>query len=87
MSNLFIFDLVDSCLISAKFFDDEFYNNAFYAKLGGVPAWEMNALELEFLHLVRMIYINIYFVFHFILSTSNYNLTILFFSISIFFLD
>jgi len=45
--------LITSVLVSAKFFDDEFYNNAFYAKLGGVPAWEMNSLEMEFLHLVN----------------------------------
>lgn len=45
--------LITSVLVAAKFFDDEFYNNAFYAKLGGVPAWEMNSLELEFLHLVN----------------------------------
>lgn len=45
--------LLTSVLIAAKFFDDEFFNNAFYSKLGGVPAWEMNTLELEFLHLVN----------------------------------
>jgi hypothetical protein len=36
-------------LIAAKFLDDFFYNNAFYAKLGGISTQEMNALELEFL--------------------------------------
>lgn len=45
--------LITSVLISAKFFDDEFFNNAFFAKLGGVSIWEMNSLELEFLHLVN----------------------------------
>lgn len=34
---------------AAKFFDDQYYNNAYYAKVGGVPCIEMNALEVEFL--------------------------------------
>merc|ERR1711974_205017 len=34
---------------AAKFFDDQYYNNAYYAKVGGVPCMEMNALEVEFL--------------------------------------
>ena len=41
-----------SLMLAAKFFDDLFYNNAFYAKLGGVSPGEMNALELELLHLL-----------------------------------
>jgi hypothetical protein len=40
-------------MLAAKFFDDLFYNNAFYAKLGGVAPLEMNALELEFLQLLN----------------------------------
>ena len=40
-------------MLSAKFFDDYFYNNAFYAKLGGVASIEMNSLELEFLQLLN----------------------------------
>jgi hypothetical protein len=34
-------------MAAAKFFDDSYYNNAFYAKVGGVPAWEINALEVS----------------------------------------
>lgn len=41
--------LIASVLISLKFMDDFFYNNAFYAKLGGISTQEMNALELELL--------------------------------------
>ena len=41
--------VVTSILVSAKFLDDFFYNNAFYAKLGGISVQEMNSLELEFL--------------------------------------
>ena len=42
-----------SLMLAAKFFDDYFYNNAFYAKLGGVASIEMNSLELEFLQLLN----------------------------------
>ena len=36
-------------LVAAKFFDDQYYNNAYYAKVGGVPCAEVNSLELELL--------------------------------------
>lgn len=36
-------------MISAKYHDDLFYNNAYYAKLGGVPLNELNGLEIDFL--------------------------------------
>jgi hypothetical protein len=42
-----------SILLSAKFLDDIYYNNSFYAKLGGISLQELNALELEFLRLTR----------------------------------
>lgn len=45
--------LITSVLLATKVFDDEFYKNAYYAKLGGVSTSEMNALELEFLSLVN----------------------------------
>lgn len=45
--------LITSVMLSAKFLDDIFYNNAFYAKLGGVSPLEMNALEIEFLKLIN----------------------------------
>ena len=35
--------------MAAKFFDDQYYNNAYYAKVGGVPCGELNSLETEFL--------------------------------------
>lgn len=40
-----------ACLVAGKFFDDDYYNNSFYAKLGGVPTSEMNQLEKDFLGL------------------------------------
>jgi hypothetical protein len=36
-------------LLAAKFFDDAYYNNAYYAKVGGVLLSEMNGLEVDFL--------------------------------------
>lgn len=41
--------LITSVMVAAKFLDDEYYNNAYYAKVGGVSTLEMNRLELEFL--------------------------------------
>lgn len=35
--------------MAAKFFDDAYYNNAYYAKVGGVTVSELNSLEVEFL--------------------------------------
>ncbi|KAF9668153.1 hypothetical protein SADUNF_Sadunf15G0099300 [Salix dunnii] len=41
--------LITSVLISVKFMDDIYYNNAFYAKVGGISTREMNLLEVDFL--------------------------------------
>jgi len=41
--------IITSVMLGAKFFDDQYFNNAYYAKVGGVPCPEMNSLELEFL--------------------------------------
>lgn len=45
--------VITSVVLAAKFFDDEYFNNAYYAKVGGLPCAEMNSLELEFLFLVE----------------------------------
>lgn len=45
--------LITSVVLAAKFFDDHYFNNAYYAKVGGVPGAEMNELELEFLLLLN----------------------------------
>ncbi|RLN95000.1 hypothetical protein BBJ28_00020271, partial [Nothophytophthora sp. Chile5] len=37
--------LITSVVLAAKFFDDHYFNNAYYAKVGGVPCAEMNELE------------------------------------------
>ncbi|KAK9137264.1 hypothetical protein Sjap_007858 [Stephania japonica] len=41
--------LITSVMIAAKFVDDAFFNNAYYAKVGGVSTAEMNRLEMDFL--------------------------------------
>lgn len=41
--------IVTAVLLAAKFFDDAYYNNAYYAKVGGVLVSEMNGLEVDFL--------------------------------------
>ncbi|XP_027349555.1 cyclin-P3-1 [Abrus precatorius] len=41
--------LITSVMVAAKFADDEYYSNAYYAKVGGVSREEMNKMEIEFL--------------------------------------
>lgn len=41
--------VITSILLAAKFFDDAYYNNAYYSKIGGVLVSEMNGLEVDFL--------------------------------------
>jgi len=41
--------LITAVMLAAKFFDDAYYNNAYYAKVGGIAVSELNILEVEFL--------------------------------------
>ncbi|KAJ3676296.1 hypothetical protein LUZ60_003708 [Juncus effusus] len=41
--------VVTSVVLAAKFSDDAFFNNAYYAKVGGISTKEMNRLELNLL--------------------------------------
>ncbi|XP_021828406.1 cyclin-U4-1-like [Prunus avium] len=41
--------LIASVLVSAKFMDDIYYNNAYYARVGGISTAEMNLLEVDLL--------------------------------------
>ncbi|XWS58206.1 hypothetical protein CRYUN_Cryun08bG0014700 [Craigia yunnanensis] len=41
--------LITSVMVAAKFMDDQYYNNAYYAKVGGISTEEMNGLEMKFL--------------------------------------
>lgn len=40
---------VPSVMLAAKFFDDQYFKNRYYAQVGGIPCAEINSLELEFL--------------------------------------
>lgn len=41
--------LITSVLLAAKFLDDVYYSNAFYANVGGITTAELNMLEIELL--------------------------------------
>ncbi|KAF3443728.1 hypothetical protein FNV43_RR13418 [Rhamnella rubrinervis] len=44
--------LITSVMVASKMLDDMHYNNAFYARVGGVSNAELNRLELELLFLL-----------------------------------
>ncbi|KAH7434866.1 hypothetical protein KP509_06G038700 [Ceratopteris richardii] len=41
--------LLTSIMVATKFLDDVHFNNAFYAKVGGISVLELNYLEVDFL--------------------------------------
>lgn len=41
--------LITSFMLAVKFLEDECYNNAYYAKVGGITTAEINKLEMKFL--------------------------------------
>ena len=43
------YPLHTSVVLAAKTYDDHFYTNSHYARVGGVPVEELNSLEIEFL--------------------------------------
>jgi len=45
--------VLTSLVLAMKFFDDVHYQNAYYAKVGGIQTKEMNNLEFEFLQLLN----------------------------------
>jgi len=45
--------LLASVLVAVKFYDDQYFNNAFFSKVGGVSRNELNVLETEFLFLIN----------------------------------
>ena len=45
--------IITSITLAAKFFDDQFFDNAYYARVGGISKGEMNAMELDFLFLIN----------------------------------
>eukprot|EP00884_Botryococcus_braunii_P001082 jgi/Botrbrau1/10975/Bobra.0383s0029.1 len=44
--------ILTSILLATKLTDDDYFNNAHFAKVGGIPAAELNKLELEMLKLL-----------------------------------
>jgi len=44
--------LITSVMLATKFFDDETFNNLYYAKVGGLQVSELNQLEEKFLTLI-----------------------------------
>ena len=44
--------ILAAVVVAAKFFDDSYYSNGFYAKVGGIRVAELNALEVAFLDLL-----------------------------------
>lgn len=40
-------------MIAAKFFDDCYYNNEYYARVGGISNAEINVLEIELLNAIN----------------------------------
>jgi len=44
--------LLTSVVIAVKFYDDTYYSNAFYGKVGGLALKELNALEKTYLQLI-----------------------------------
>jgi len=45
--------LATSVVVAAKFHDDVYYSNAFYAKVSGISLTQMNALEVAFLKCIE----------------------------------
>lgn len=44
--------IITAAMLAAKFFDDIYYPNSYYAKIGGVSTQELNQLEVYFLNLL-----------------------------------
>lgn len=55
--------IITAVMVAAKFFDDVYYSNEFYAKVGGVTTEEINELEIYFLNLLD---------FHLYVSSQEY---------------
>jgi len=45
--------MITSIMLGAKFFDDQYFNNAYFGKVGGVSCKEINLLEIEFLFMIN----------------------------------
>lgn len=47
------FKLMCRVMSAAKFYDDSFYNNEIYSRIGGVSVDELNKLEVDFMLLIN----------------------------------
>ena len=45
--------MLASLLIATKFLDDQYFENSFYATIGGITLKEINMIEKEFLFLIN----------------------------------
>lgn len=45
--------IITTVMAAAKFFDDQYFNNSYYGKIGGVTCKEINLLEIEFLFMIN----------------------------------
>jgi len=45
--------IITGIMVSAKFFDDQYFNNAYFGKVGGVSCKEIDLLEIEFLFMLN----------------------------------
>jgi hypothetical protein len=45
--------LLTGCMVAAKFHDDEYASNEYFARVGGIDTSELNSLEVEFLKLLN----------------------------------
>lgn len=45
--------VITAVMLAAKLMDDKYYNNAFYAKIGGITTSDLNQMELEMLRMLE----------------------------------
>jgi len=45
--------IITGILVAAKFFDDQYFNNAYFGKIGGVSSKEVNLLEIDFIFMIN----------------------------------
>ena len=45
--------MATAIVIAIKYFDDSYYENAYYSKLAGISNKELNGLEIEFLNFIE----------------------------------
>lgn len=45
--------LITGIMLAAKFYDDQYYNNEYYSRVGGITKKEINELEIEFLNYIN----------------------------------